>query len=757
MKHLLWALWLISTISFGQVVIEGNGQKVILPDGKYTITVGKQSEPEVPKPSLPDCGCGKPDFEILSVTKKQGSTYEVKFDACNVSPLTWNVANKAATFPPTSPVFEIDLTGVVPGEYNLKITSTGCNGKAEKKFYVVGNGVIEPPQEHSNPDENTTATPEIVYFNYDDTGVKLSEIDLKVERGVDGKIYLKDNGRAPYAARYAINGSVNRLSAKQLSNQPIPAGQWIHIVKFIADVDNINTSGWLTSTQYSGRQDVKYAKSYECTFYVEDGTRPDLKYTQPLWAKGGGVSDGLSLSRTPRFVLNGKLYGCESRPENESEEQLRNISWALGEKAYQLVYAGDVKRLTDQLGKGITQLNDGEIDRAADMLAAMSNGKKYFAVDFEPSDPEKDGWRWDYDAGSFRSTMQKLSKRIFDRHGKYFYSWIGKGNQFSFRGKSFELDGYSNDSWGKSLDTYIALHENPSEITNVNLAAEPITQVGFGYNSITISSDVNQPASRWVSPSMWYLRFLDVVNVQTLITPKTNKLLAFIWPYEDQPSDAKRTPMTRFKFGQGYINVQDNRVQFAHNLVRDAIITYLCNPRVVYTQYWIFGTSYNPGNLLRWSKINERLSCYSEKAGGHYVSTYKGPDNPPCPTTGGDYIGKDALSVSAMVQAHEVFANHLQNVCDGSQVREAFNFVSFTRSGVESVPVHKNDTGEFARAYKYQQPWAQVWRNPNTGKRVLLYQDTTAEAFEPCSFTVIVDGMQITRSVKGNELYFEVL
>ena len=72
------------------------------------------------------------------------------------------------------------------------------------------------------------------------------------------------------------------------------------------------------------------------------------------------------------------------------------------------------------------------------------------------------------------------------------------------------------------------------------------------------------------------------------------------------------------------------------------------------------------------------------------------------------------------------------------------------------TPLHQNDTGEFARAYKYGQPWVQLWKNPKSGKRVLLYQDLYAGAFEEGKFTVIIDGRNITRTTQGNNLYTEI-
>lgn len=754
-------LFLLCRVVFAQVTIEGNGKKITLPNGKYTIIVGEETDTpptkiEIPVlENLPDCGCGQADFSA-SVKKKEGSVYEVSFDACNVNPLRWSVSKVGAIFSlrrefvPQSGTFEIDLSNYEAGEYTLEITSPKCKGRALATFRIGS----DPPQTGTTQIPTEYTDPKIVYFNYDDTGEKLDAIKLVATRDSEGQLYISDEGKAHHRAYYSINGSVNRLNASELRNYPIVSNTWIHLVKFVTEVDNVNTDAWRTSTQYNGQRNLKYAASYECTFYVEGLGIPKMPYTQPRW-DANPLRNGLNLSTGSAFKLNSKQYGSESIPQ-ESAERLKAISWAQGADKYQLLYANEVQNLTSALGKGVTDLSDSELDRAADMLASMSHSK-YFAVDFEPHNPAADEWRWNFNAPNFREVMKKLSQKVYDRSGKYFYSWIGKGNKFQFRGKSFELDGAANDSWGSELDTYIALHEKPSEIGSIDIATPVLTQVGFGYSSTVIGGDASK-GSQWVAPQLWYLRALDVLNVQTLITPKDEKLLLFIWPFEDKPSDAKRTPMTRIKLGEGYIKQIDNRVQYPHNLVRDAIVTYLCNPKHQYTQYWIFGESYDPSGLLRWSRINGRNSCLAENAGGFYVSEYSGPDNPACPTTG-DYIGKDALSVSAMIQAHEWFAKEgLQDICDGTQVRDFdVSFQSYTRSGQSATPVFRGDTGEFARSYKYNQPWIQVWKNPRTGKRVLLYQDPFADAFETCSFTVTINGQTITRQVVGNNLETVIL
>ncbi len=757
---LLWAFLTLSTTSFGQkkkkVPQDTTATRAWVRSYVQSVLSTPVLQPETPpSDNRPDCVAGLTLVSVVPVEKQ----LEVTFHSLDVQRIDYEVfqAQKVVfsgnTGQLTSPVFRINYNPP-KGQYEVKIKAKNCKSDPKTGIKTIQVAQIENSTPANVVPENVirTTPPRIIYYNYDDTGEELSAIKLKVERKQDGKLYLSDDGTMPFRSYYAINGA----TTSQLIQYPVRAGEWIHLVKWVADIDNINADAWRTSVQYAGLKNKKFAQTYECTFYVADGTTTKLDYTQPLW-KNEAHRDGLNLTYTPAFTLKNKRYGSETIP-NESETQLKNLSWATGTDRYQLLYANEVKDLTNRLGKGITDLQDHELDRAADMLASMTSSA-YFAVDYEPHNPQADNWRWNFDSGNFRSVMQKLSQRIYERHKKYFYSWIGKGNRFAFRGKQFELDGWANDTWGNDLDTYLAIHENPTEITHVDLAAPTLTQVGFGYSSTTINGDAAK-GNEWVSPKLWYLRALDVLNIQTLITPPNEKLLLFVWPFEDKPADANRSPMTRLKWGQGYIKQVDNRVQYPHNLVRDAIFTYLCNPKHSYTQYWLFGNSYDPYDLLYWSKINGQLSCHSQNAGGFFVSEYTGPDTPPCPTSGKGYIGKDALSVSAMIQAHELFAKGIQDVCDGTQVRDSFEFVQYVRqnAGVTETqtPLHQNDTGEFARAYKYGQPWVQLWKNPKSGKRVLLYQDLYAGAFEEGKFTVIIDGRNITRTTQGNNLYTEI-
>jgi hypothetical protein len=619
----------------------------------------------------------------------------------------------------------------------------------------------------------SNAKASIAYFEYepDPNRYEDQQIKLRLERRTDNKLYLVDDakleaGRTTY---YTLNGSVNRVDARQLTQQPILPNRWLHVVKYITEVSNVNSESWLTSALNVAAGKTKYAAAAELIFWVHDSlenSKAQLSYTQPLWANNKAVGDIQIFKQTPAFtLLPNKKYGSESRPVDEPIQNLRKVGWHVNEDKFRLMYAGEVVELMQHVRpkgrQGITKFDARQLDQAADWLAKrMPSG--VFAVDFEPQNPQNEGWQWDMSDPNFRKTMYDLSEKIYKKHGKLFFSWIGEPLTFTFQGKNFKLDGYANDNWSadkKTIDDYLAIHQNAKAIQNVQLPSPTVLMTGFGYTSMTVNTNdaVDQPAHVWKAPVNWYLRTLDMLNLKSLTAPPNVKFLNFLWPYEDKPADARRSLTRRFSVGKstkGYIRQLDNRVMYPMNLVRDAIFVHLCNPRVFYTNYWIFGQSYNPYQALRYSKINGNLSCVSQNTGGYFVYEYQGSDQPACPTLGEDYIGKDALGVAAMVQAHEVFAKY-QSILDGTQLRESYAF-DYQRSNQKLVKATwQNDTGEFARAFKYNQPWLQVWKNQKTGKRLLLFQDTFAEAFESVQFSVTINGKKIQRTAEGNALYME--
>lgn len=611
--------------------------------------------------------------------------------------------------------------------------------------------------------------PRIVYFNYvADGDDRVSErLRLRAERRSDGQIVLIDDAAAVDAshAHYAINGAVVRSDARQLSTLPVPPNRWIHFVKFYADVDNINSDGWRTVDRFTGGNGLRASQNFSVMLYVADGTTPpSLPHREPLWGDET-VRDGLIFRGAAGFSVPERVrYGSEVDPLDEPTSNLDRVGWYRGADRFELLYAAAVAQMMADLGarapNGITSFDAATLARAADWLAAHSRAHT-FAVDFEPGDPARESWMWNYDDAQFSRVMRELSALMWTRHGRRFYAFLAPDTTIEHHGKRLSLNGggWWSAAPSQDIEDFRRVHEDPSTIRNVERTSDKIVQfmVGYGSTVVNTGDSTTDPASAWRSPMTWYLRSLDVLNAQSLIATDEEFLL-FLWPFQD--SFDVHSPMQRFRLPgfDGMMRMQINRVAYPPNLVRDLVVTFLANPRTTYVNYWRFGQSYDPMGSMEWATVNGSPRC-SAISGGFHVFEYTGPGEPPCPTNGREYMGTEIVPVAAMVQGMEIFSRHLAAVLDGTQRRVHLDRAfTFARSDEPPRAAQwRADTGEFVRAFSERQPWVQLWRNPTSRRVVLLFQDNFADAFEPVSFTVTIDGQTITRQATGNQLYFEVI
>jgi hypothetical protein len=209
----------------------------------------------------------------------------------------------------------------------------------------------------------------IVYFEYepDPNRYEDQQIKLRLERRTDHKLYLVDDAKleAGRTSYYALNGSVNRIDARQLTQQPILPNRWIHVVKYITDISNINSESWLTSALNVAAGKAKYAAAAELIFWVRDsleGKKPQLSYTQPLWPNNKAVGDVGIFKQTPAFtLLPNKKYGSESQPIDELVQNLRKVGWHVNNEKFRLMYAGEVVELMQHVRpkglQGITKFD----------------------------------------------------------------------------------------------------------------------------------------------------------------------------------------------------------------------------------------------------------------------------------------------------------------------------------------------------------------------------------------------------------------
>jgi hypothetical protein len=116
------------------------------------------------------------------------------------------------------------------------------------------------------------------------------------------------------------------------------------------------------------------------------------------------------------------------------------------------------------------------------------------------------------------------------------------------------------------------------------------------------------------------------------------------------------------------------------------------------------------------------------------------------------------LGYNAILQGINRFAAH-QDILDNTQVKVpvSFQYKRSYQSGFTTVPAY-SDGSEFARAWKFRQPFAQLWNNPTTNKKILLYQDLFEEPFEMAELKLTIGGVlrEFTVAngnwVNGNEL-----
>jgi len=174
-------------------------------------------------------------------------------------------------------------------------------------------------------------------------------------------------------------------------------------------------------------ENPKYSNFSELIFWIKDGpgvTPPKLHYTQPLWPDNKAVGDLGIFKQTPAFKLPPyKKYGSESVPADEPVENLQKVSWNTDENKYRLLYAaaaeGLIKHMGVQAPNGVTTFDDKQLDKAADWLASQLPST-VFALDFEPGNPDRDGWWWNFSDPRSRKTLYALSERIYKKHKNIF-------------------------------------------------------------------------------------------------------------------------------------------------------------------------------------------------------------------------------------------------------------------------------------------------------------------------------------------------
>lgn len=481
----------------------------------------------------------------------------------------------------------------------------------------------------------------------------------------------------------------------------------------------------------------------------------------PRWPNKEANGRILAIDNLPSISPN-KLFDTAGGliPERTPTQQQRVGINTDPTKRFLWLYEADIKNIIiNQLGKsspnGLGTLSNGEMDTVASIIAGMN--ATIIISDYEPHNPTQDSWVWP--SSNHPDKINYISQKVKDitQSGntfKVFLDWF-QVNNFTFGGKTLALAGGTWDaSNGTRVDDYIAYFQNPQGSSNFS-DLSTMSKAGWGYTSITYKPDQAgaspDPATQSWGAISSYLASLCGINRINAYSPE--KLILYVmWPREDQERLNNRNVRYKPKkldgsiSPQGYYRATDSRINYPLNLIADNTTVAYCNPKVARLHAWIKPTSEDPYQILRYADRNGSPACANDNGAGGRVlgfetGNYTGGDagSLPCPT-GVDYIGEEALGYSAILCGLNRAAAH-QDILDGTQVREAVA-IQYKRAGQGSYSsiASATDLSEMARAWRYKQPWAQVWRNPNNNKRIILFQDCFVPAYSTGEAILSING-----------------
>lgn len=465
-------------------------------------------------------------------------------------------------------------------------------------------------------------------------------------------------------------------------------------------------------------------------------------------------------------VTSLKLFDTPYNPAQRTKTELSRISYnSDNSKRFHWLYEADVHYMIQQLlGKsepnGLETLNDNELEVLANYI--KDQGFEYIVTDDEGPDA---WWRW---PGWTYASAQKISiiaNKIDQKtsSSKKYFDWFHK-SLFTYNGKilGFLVDnGTFQSSSTTTVNDYLDFYSNPSLATGF-WDSSPMSRCGWGYTSVTYKPD-NAGNSQYFPSNVHfgaipsYLKSLCGVNSALAVNPNKN-IIYILWPREDQERLSYKQVRYKPKSLDGQVNPEghvrmlEERLTYPPNLISDNVFLIMCNPRVTRMHAWIKPNSEDPFDILRYTKRNWQDSCSSAIL-PFIVGNYEGNDNPPCPSSGLDYYGEEAIGFNAIMQGVNRYAP-LQYILDGTQVGSCPSFSYKRENNSSYINVSQiSDLSEFARSWKYQQPFIKVWSNNTLGKKVVLFQDMFAECDEPIYFRVTINGTQYEHVANGNEVF----
>ena len=487
---------------------------------------------------------------------------------------------------------------------------------------------------------------------------------------------------------------------------------------------------------------------------------------------------------SPAFSLDGKTYGTGQDLVDESAFNKNKIGAHFGGGFFITFYAFSVMTWMNAFGRsypgnanGITTFTNAELDQLVDnyMIPQAGGNAKFIIVDFEPSNPSQEAWAWDYSSNLFSSKMQYIADRISAISGgtKYFYDWISADTKFTFNSEQYSLgaannDGYSNNTTStNSVNKLLEVHRNIGGVAGVSM--ETVFQAGMGYSSIVYNSyfkgDTVLGSDEWRSLENVVLRGMDGMMLRYRLVP-SRKAVGYFWPFEDKPgtNPGRRSQLyNRFTANSstnsypqnlnGKSKIVDNRTTYPSNIIEDTVLSMICFPNYIHSEYWIHGGSYNPYASFKYTNTANSGNMCSFINGGFTIAQYDGTENNlACPSNLENYLSTDNRTLTAFLKAQLQFSK-IKHILNGTQEPEYYHF-QYKRSGAGSFTssVFENHGGQYTLAAKESQPVLLVWRN-TSNERVLLFWDLFADAFASTEFSVNIGGSTYTGNTKGNRLF----
>ncbi len=483
-----------------------------------------------------------------------------------------------------------------------------------------------------------------------------------------------------------------------------------------------------------------------------------------LWKNKAAVGKIAAFDLLQTAALTTKVYNNPYAPAQRNNSELSRIGYNTDPaKDLTWLYEAEVNHLIlVTLGKtspnGLATLNNSELDQIASAVAAISG--EIIITDHEGSD----AWIWpSFEQPQKISYISQKVKELTQSGSFYkkYLDWFQRQN-FTFNGKTLGMM-TNNGVWengGVSLNDYLDFYANPSGASNFD-DNSTIGKCGWGYTSITYKPENFGgnvlPANVNFGAISSYLFSLCGLN-RKMARDSSQKILYIIWAREDQErlnyQQVRYQPkaLNGSTNPTGWLRMVDNRLSYPSNLVADNAFWAACHPNVVYIHSWVKPNSEDPQDILRYAKRNWADACQSNVL-GFTTANYEGSDNPPCPSSGLDYYGDEALGFNATMRGLNRFALH-QDILDGTQTGScpAFEFKRDGDADWTSVGA-VTDGSEFARAGKFKRPVLKVWTKPSNSKKFVMFQDCFAEAFEPVQYRATIGGTLYTKTAEGNNTH----